>query len=1007
MSGERTDAQSKPFRVSLKDKLPRPSRGRYVLHSQISHGEGSHSDAYRAGDLDAARRLVQRRGRELVRVAYLLTGDGDRAIELATAALLNLLGDPPEEIEYPGRHLALDIARRYLRHPSRSSWLDQPDQSGYQVDDERFRVREALDRLEPPQRAALILSNAAGLPEPDIRNLLGLDSREALQEIHELAWTRVAGAAGRAADAPIIDLLNRLLVDAPNVDLWLDLEEPVRRVWSARKRSERLLTTGVVAGLLLVIAGSIIWLTGYRPGGDGDGPASNAALTTPTPDSESQPTPTEPRASFAAAPTLTPPAETLISVQDLHLMRAIEDISNGRDALEIYDPVANTSTPFLAAGGASRVSPDGSWIVAERRLSSSPSTSLLSGGSVDGSASWELTLSSPSAFVVGNDKVFVVNREHREAYQIQVIELATGDVVDAWVVSEESADPLSARSTRLFLSPDTRRLTLVTTRVDLDADSWTRTLTIYQPNTGDVLEVINEDDRRGDETSFSVRNARQIAGENALYSLVEDEWSSIVRLQFLDLDSGEITGMVLPLQARSAAEADRRGESELHVVPSNTGAIFYVIQSRQRRVAVVDIRSRSLMGTFPMTAADADRSLFETNLNHVSYLEARISPDGKRLYMAVNRERNPTFNSYPIESPVWVVSTTTWEVVGRWTVSGLPRSMAMSGDGDRVYVRSVNPDGSLYLTAFDATSGDVVDVWDTVASPEWADIQLVASLSDLYHSQYGFRPRSGSVVPRDNPALSVLPGVLVEAEGAVAGADSVVTARIVDPVSGEPVTTGGMLRFDPNATLAIELTNGDQQSILVPSSVEPGVYQGRVRLNHAGIWDARVTVINPDGATWAVSQRAAIVVTDGLQAADGGAYRFLVRPANPVNRRTITLRIWMVESQSGERLPEEIEFLDRISDDARIILTHPNGERVEEPMVRLDHASFLSWVRLGEPGIWTAEIILSLETGERISIAAGTVEIHDLTEPYRRPSSSAGGDGASIGGGRMANPASQ
>lgn len=991
----------------MKDKLPRLSRGRYVLHSQISSSEGSHSDTYRAGDLDAARRLVQQRGRDLVRVAYLLTGDDDRAIDLATAALLDLLGDSPDEIEQPGKHLALDVARRYLRHPSRSTWLDRPDQTGYHVDDERLRVREALDRLGPPQRAALILSNVAGLPEPDIQNLLDLDSREEFQDIQEQGRARVAGAAGRAAGAPIIDLLNRLLVDAPNVDLWPDLEGPVQRAWSARKRSERLLTAGVVAGLLLVIAGGVIWLTGYRPGGDGDSAASSAAQTTPTPDSQSRPTPTEARASFAAAPTLTPPAETLISVQDLHLMRAIEDISNGRDALEIYDPVTNSSMPFLAAGGASRVSPDGSWIVAERRLSSSPATSLLAGGSLDGGVSWELTLPSSSAFVVGNDSVFLVNRENREAYQIQVIELATGDVVNAWVVSEESADPRSARSTRLFLSPDGERLTLLATRVDLDADSWTRTLTIYQPGSGDVIEVINEDDRRGDESSFSVRNARQLAGENALYSLVEDEWRSVVRLQFLDLDTGEITGMVLPLQARSASEVDRRGESELHVVPSNTGALFYVIQSRQRRVAVVDIRSRSLMGTFPLTAGDADRSLFETNLNHVSYLETRLSPDGKRLYMAANRERNPTFNSYPIESPVWVVNTTTWEVAGRWSVSGLPRTMSMSGDGNRVYVRSVNPDGSLYLTVFDTTSGDVVNVWDSLSSPEWAGIELVASLSDLYHSQHGFRPRSGSVVPRDNPALSVLPGVLVEAEGAVAGADSVVTARIVDPVSGEPVTSDGMLRFDPDATLAIELSNGDQQSILVLSSIEPGVYQGRVRLNHGGIWDARVTVINPDGATWVVSQRAAIVVTDGLQAADGGAYRFQVRPANPVNRRTITLRIWMVESQSGERLPEEIEFLDQISDDARIILTHPSGERVDEPMSRLDHTSFLSWVRLGEAGIWSAEIVLGLETGERISINAGTIEIHDLTEPYRRPGSSAGGDGASIGGGRMANPASQ
>ena len=941
-----------------------------------------------------------------MRLAYLLTGNAERATDLARSALLDLLTDPPEELNNPGKHLALDVTRRYLRNPSRSTWLDREDEAGYRVDDERSRVREALDRLAPAGRAALVLGNIAGLSLLDMQKTLGADSPEALQELHEQAWARVALAAGRAADAPLIDLLNRLLVDAPHADLWPELEAPVQRAWSSRRRTEQLLTAGVVAGLLLVVAGGVIWLTGFRPGGNGDEAGNSAAQATRTLEGASDPTATTAFASFAAAPTLTPQAETLVSVQDLHLMRAVEDISNGQDALEIYDPVTNTATPFLTAGGASRVSPDGSWIVAERRLSSSPATSLLAGGSLDGGVSWELTLSSPSAFAVGNERVFVVNRESSEAYQIQAIELATGDVADVWTVSEESADPFSVRSTRLFLSPDAEQLTLLTTRVDLDADLWTRTLTIYEPDSGEVLEILTQDDSRDDEeATFSVRSARQIAGENALYSLIEDEWRSVVRLQFLDLDSGEISGMALPLQARSAAEADRRGEDELHVVPSNTGAILYVIQSRQRQVAVVDMPSRSLIGAFPMTAAAADQSLFATNLNHVSYLEARLSPDGERLYMAVNRERNPTFNSYPIESPVWVVDTTTWEVAARWTVTGLPRSMSMSGDGDRVYLRSVNPDGSLVLTAFDSASGDVVDVWESLPSPDWAGIELTVSLTDLYHSQHGFRPRAGSAVPRDNPALSVLPGVQVEAEGAVAGADSVVTARIVDPVSGELVTAGGMLRFDPAATVAIELSNGDERSILVLSNVEPGVYRGRARLDRAGNWDARVTVINPDGVTWTVTQRAAIAVADGLMAEDGAAYRFQVRPANPVNRRTITLRIWMVESQSGRRLPDDIEFLDQISDDARIVLTHPNGERIEESLIRLDHASFLGWARFSEPGEWSAEIIVTLATGERLSIDAGTVLIGDLTEPYRR--STAGGDAATFSGNRMSHPMSQ
>ncbi len=385
-------------------------------------------------------------------------------------------------------------------------------------------------------------------------------------------------------------------------------------------------------------------------------------------------------------------------------------------------------------------------------------------------------------------------------------------------------------------------------------------------------------------------------------------------------------------------------------------------------------------------------------------MKVMLSPDGTRLYLAVNHEQQLPYSGFPTQSPVWVIDTTTWEIAGHWAVSGMLRRMTMDGDGSHLFVGSGREDGSVLLTTIATKTGESVNVREELPMPDWAEFSRITSVTQIYHDQYGVRPRTGPVAPIDNPILAVLPGVSVEADAAVTGAETTITVRIIHPLTGELATTDRTLRFDPAATIAVELTGPAERVIFVPSSAEPGIYTGQVRLNSGGKWDARVTVINQDGTTWAVSLPGAIDVANGLVAENGGAYRFSVRPANPVNRRTITLRVWMVESDTRERLPEEIEFLDQISDDVRIILTHPDGERIEEPLTRIDHASFIGWVRFGAAGEWTAEIELGLGDGRRVSIGAGTIEITDLTEPYERGT---GGDAATSSGGRMANPASQ
>jgi hypothetical protein len=326
--------------------------------------------------------------------------------------------------------------------------------------------------------------------------------------------------------------------------------------------------------------------------------------------------------------------------------------------------------------------------------------------------------------------------------------------------------------------------------------------------------------------------------------------------------------------------------------------------------------------------------------------------------------------------------------------------MTMSGDGRQLVVRSERTDGEVLFTVLDTASGDVLHVWHEIPAPEWSDLQRLSAVQHIFHAQYGYRPVVGGIIPQDNRIVSILPAVRIEAGAALAGAETLVTARVVHPVTGAPAAGDGTLRFDPEAALAIELSSADGRVVLIPSRVEPGVYQGWARLDPAGAWDADVTIINRDGTTWSAALPSAIKVSAGLVATDGNDYGFSIRPANPVSRRTITLRVWIVDLDSGRRLPDETEFIDGVPGDVLVTLVHPDGERVEAPLEPLDHASFLGWARFSLHGEWTAEVSFERAGGQLVTLDAGVIEIRDLTAAYQRA-------GSTSGGARMGNPHSQ
>jgi DNA-directed RNA polymerase specialized sigma24 family protein len=973
-----------------------------VLPVEAGHDDRSLLIAARTGDERVGMRVVERHQRDLLRVVYLLCGDGERAAELAAAALLDAFRRPPDEEADLRQHLLIEVARRSMERPGRSTWLRRDSESNYAVDDERDRVRAALDRLEPAERAMLVLNRYAGLPEQASLPLLNANIYEQ-RAMTARAASRVAIAAGRSSDGPVADLLARLLVDAPASDLWPEVSGSLRMIWATRRRRRRLLLATALSPLLIVLVAGLLWLAG-RDAGDGES-ASGALLTPPSPTA----TPSaeaEPRAQFAAAATPSPAPREAVSVPDLQLIRAIEQGGTGRSSLHAYDPATNDTRLLLNAGGLVNISPDGRWLVSRSTLSESPGTTVLAAMPLDGGGkSWEVTLPSVRSLAIDARTIYalVPSTSNEARFRVEVVELASGTIRGGWEAATPDEQPDTVWGTQLYAPLDGERLYLLTEHFDDSGQTWIGVMNVYRPEDGELIDsFVHELPGSGGQIArgFSPSGALPTPGGGALYSVVPDENWSKLRVQFLDLESGRLSTMPLPLTARSTSVSDSRGDAEIHLVPSNTGELLYVIQSRFRQVAVVDLLGRSMIGIFPLSSGAFDRSSFESNLNRVSYLETLLSPDGRLLYLASSWERNQAVFGYPARSPVWIIDTTSWEVVARMMVDGLPRSMTLSGDGSQLVVRSERTDGEILFTVLDTAGGEVLHVRQEIPVPEWADLQRLSAVQHIFQAQYGYRPVVDGVIPQDNRIVSILPAVRIEAGDAMAGADTLVTARVVHPVSGAPAIDDHTLRFDPEAALVIELTRDDRQVILIPSKIEPGVYQGLARLDLAGTWNAHVTIINRDGTTWSAALPAAVKVAEGLLATDGNEYGFEIRPANPVSRRTITLRVWMINAETGRRLPGEVEIADGVPGRVQLVLTHSEGERIEVPLDPLDHASFLGWARFSLPGEWTAEVSFEREDGRRVTVEAGVIEIHDLTEPYQRA-------GPPSGGARMGNPHSQ
>jgi RNA polymerase sigma-70 factor (sigma-E family) len=166
-----------------------------VLHGTVTAGEqgrateGAMTRTAGPGDLD---RLYQDQYADLVRVAYLLTGDNSLAEDLAQEALLRAWRDwerirMMESVGGYVRGIVVNLAkssmrRRILELRHRMVELPPPvvDDTAGALD-----LRRALARLPLRKRVCVVLRYYADLPEAEIASLLGVSVGTVKSQTHK------------------------------------------------------------------------------------------------------------------------------------------------------------------------------------------------------------------------------------------------------------------------------------------------------------------------------------------------------------------------------------------------------------------------------------------------------------------------------------------------------------------------------------------------------------------------------------------------------------------------------------------------------------------------------------------------------------------------------------------------------------------------------------------------------------------------------------------------------
>lgn len=934
------------------------------------------------GELGSVEHAVRQHQAEALRLAYLLRGNRSESLDLARKALETCARELLSGAEIPEFRLRmLETLARLDTEFGRPAGPGPDDNIA--EGSERARIHQALLLVEPRVRTALVLCDVGAMSDREACRLTGLDPAAVRLEFGS-ARRRLRDAAGLGESGSAFEPLSRLLRDAPRDDMWVDIAPDCRRLLRRRQRRVRMVSVSLVAVTCLMLLGGLIWLTGFRFGeSESQEPSSASAQSSvPAPTSEVEPA-DDSRTLSLVSPTAMPAAaiEPVGVVPDMQLINAIEQGGDQRLAALAYQPAENLAEELMPAGSIALISPDGEWAVFQRRLGEG--LVELGAARVDGfDLAWRVEVMRPHAAVIHDGRLLLGHFDSDlDQLAIQLLDLATGEERAIWSYGSEELQILIGHQFKLFAAPDGERIHLMAEAYTLESDVWTLSLVTLGARDGEVLDVHQRQasQSEGDlAPDFDLRWARLTVDGSAIYSKLVASRERRVEVVFIDVETGRRESIRLPFDMR-----DDPWFINAHTVTSNTGRLLYLIYPDRQQVAIIDLLQRELQAIMPIGPNGFGRVGFENRLwQGTTYMVTTLSPDGARMYLSIVWEKNASFRSILNRSSVWVIDTLNWTIEQTWSIPGQPSNITTSHDGETIYLSYEAARGGIALMAIDAVSGEILYEREEFPVPEWTDIPRFTSLAQLYLEQHGWRPIVNGIAPADVEDTRMLPAIEIDTSTSalITGEATPIKIEFLHPVTGRTLSSAANdVRFDPGARVTVYFTSAEGDVVgIVPERRSAGVYAGKVLLSRAGRWGVRIQVDGPDGSTWTIERPGTIQVVAGLTSDDGPGYRLHVRPENPVSRRTLTLRGWLIDTKTFETLDDGDPRLEQAPNTIELMLYSETGGYLSTTIERLEGGRYLGWARFEAPGSWRAVAVFEGPGGEQVRVDAGAFDIVGL-----------------------------
>ncbi len=963
----------------------------------------------------AIRQLVRQYQDELLRTAYLLTGDREDAIRLASATFLEyfqaLSVSSPERdvrswlLELLGETFVsgqtADISA--LEFPSEvCSPATTSHLQHFNVDDEPARVKAILLRLDRQTRTALVLIGFNGLDANVVAQITG-QTLENQRSALERAKDRVAEATGRP-DRKLRIPLSAVAIAAPQLDLWQYLEEPLGRIETRHQHRNRLLTGGVAGAAGLVLLFGLVWLFAADAFDEQQTtpPVSDPVLTATVANVAGlQPTavPDEPEVEPASVPASRSAAGEIPDLQMVTNTRFFdfENVYSSVTSLRVTGPPASQPIYIENAERPFGISPDGSWalFIGTTWNGDYPQglTKLTAYQTEDGEIGWQQFYedTAPVAVALTLEQAYVASYDG----QLHSYSLWTGTKTGSWQLAGPAAEDVGVGNDenspaehliQLFVAPNQRRLYAYFATDGSQTEPPTRTLRSYLlPG----MTLVSSQSKAMEPSSdnwwifdFSIWDAWPTADGSSLYALMLTETDDFA-IRFLDLDSNAIDEVVLPFYSDD-------GRLIPHIVPSNSGRWLYAISGDGQRVALIDLLERRLERVSPI-----DDSMVGRGVESVNYYDQQrqtgpwmsaLTLDGERLYLAMSS----AYDDPAASTTILTIDVRTWKIVDRWKFDGRVRQLVASADGERLEMYLEYPNSFIEPGVLESrvvmvdregtvTSERPVATYLPIAEP--IGIVKLLSLLDTYQRQFGHAPAVGGRKPADAELRSTLPELEITAASPTiaSGTQVDIAVRFLDPVSGETLAeTRPDVRGDADTALTITLTNGDAEPVILqPSRMDDSVYRALATLETPGSWAATVTVNDGNGVVWNVRTTRLVEVIRSFVADDGKRYYplFFTIPDEPVTGELFTVGVEFRSIDNDLPIAEDVDLPPGLPEEIRVSFIARDLSYASKTLVQVGHGRYEGERGFRDPARRT--LIFDFRLGDQqITMGGGSFAVH-------------------------------